>query len=350
MKKRVCIGFNNIVSVGTTLKGGLQECGYVTEFYSNEKTLHKFDYNENTTYHKIRIPRKKPFSYAYAIIKLLLLAAKYDYFIIVQLNGNLINHYRDIKILRYLGKKTMLILAGCDARIPDRVEHFKWNPCRDCSDEYKSLVQCDIGKKKKKLELAEKIFSIVASPEECAGYLSKPYKPFRFPIQTSMFSPVYPVVEDKLIILHAPSHHHVKGTRYIRECVQQLSLKYTNIEFVCIENAPKSEVLFHLTRAHLVIDQMLVGFYGMFTVEAMALGKPVVCYIRPDLWIELEEHCPIINANPDNLNTRLEELIEKKELLQDIGEKSRKYVEVNHDVINVSRNILTWFNESMPTS
>ena len=345
MSKRVCIGYNNIVGVGTTLKDGMLDNGFLTEFYSNEKTIHKFDYAENTKYRRIRIPRRKPFSYVYAFIKVFLLAMKYDYFIIVQLNGNLINHYRDVQILRFFRRKTMLILAGCDARIPDKVEQFKWNPCRDCSDEYKKFVRCDVNSKKKKLKQAEKLFSIIASPEECSGYLSKPFKPFRFPIHTNAFTPVYPIVADKLVILHAPSHHHVKGTRYIKESVERLALKYTNVEFVCIQNAPKSEVLFHLKRAHIVIDQMLVGFYGMFAVEAMALGKPVVCYIRPDIWMDIEDNCPIINANPDNLYACLAGLIENEETLREIGEQSRKYAENNHDVNIVSRNILNWFNE-----
>jgi glycosyltransferase involved in cell wall biosynthesis len=344
---KVCIGFNNIVGVGTTLKNGFIELGHSAEFYSNEKSIHKFDYSENISYQKIRIPRKKPFNYVYAFIKVLILALKFDYFIIVQLNGSLLNHYRDIRVLRFFRKKTMLILAGCDARIPNRVEEFTWNPCKDCSDEYKKFVQCDIGAKKEKLKLAESLFTVIASPEECAGYLSRPYKPFRFPIRTAAFSPVYPEVENKIIILHAPSHHHVKGTRYIQESVQKLTLKYPNIEFVCIQNAPKSDVLFYLKSAHIVIDQMLVGFYGMFAVEAMALGKPVICYIRPDIWLDIQDDCPIINANPDNLYSCLAGLIEKKEILSEIGRESRKYVENNHDVSVVSRNILAWFNENV---
>jgi glycosyltransferase involved in cell wall biosynthesis len=90
---------------------------------------------------------------------------------------------------------------------------------------------------------------------------------------------------------------------------------------------------------------MLVGFYGMFAVEAMALGKPVVCYIRPDIWKDIGDNCPIINANPDNLYACLSSLIENNETLHEMGVKSRKYAESKHDVKIVSRNILNWFNE-----
>ncbi|MFN5372386.1 MAG: glycosyltransferase [Bacteroidia bacterium] len=345
MSKRVCIGFNNIVGVGTTLKEGFLDNGIKADFYTNEKTIHQFDYSDNAVYKKINIPRKKPLGYIYAFLKVLTLAVKYDYFIIIQLNGNLINKYKDIRILKFLGKKTMLILAGCDARIPEKVEDFKWNPCRDCTEEYKNYVRCEVNSKKKKIRQAENVFSVIASPEECAGYFSRPFQPFRFPIHTKAFTPIYPIVGEKLIILHAPSHHHVKGTRYIKECVELIKAQYKHVEFVCIQNAPKSEVLFHLKNAHIVIDQMLVGFYGMFAVEAMALGKPVVCYIRPDIWKDIGDNCPIINANPDNLYACLAGLIENNEALHEMGVQSRKYAESKHDVKIVSRNILNWFNE-----
>jgi len=34
--------------------------------------------------------------------------------------------------------------------------------------------------------------------------------------------------------------------------------------------------------ADLLVDQLLTGWYGAVAVEMMALGKPVVCYLRED--------------------------------------------------------------------
>ena len=63
-------------------------------------------------------------------------------------------------------------------------------------------------------------------------------------------------------------------------------------------------------RADIVADQFLLGAYALFAIEAMALGKPVLCYLndrfRP-LHPEWDE-CPIVNADPDTLTDELRNL------------------------------------------
>ena len=48
MSKKVFIGLNNIANVGLNLKSGFEEIGIVSDFYSAEKTMHKYDYPENS--------------------------------------------------------------------------------------------------------------------------------------------------------------------------------------------------------------------------------------------------------------------------------------------------------------
>ena len=31
----------------------------------------------------------------------------------------------------------------------------------------------------------------------------------------------------------------------------------------------------------MIADQFLIGAYALFAIEGMALGKPVVCYLKP---------------------------------------------------------------------
>jgi glycosyltransferase involved in cell wall biosynthesis len=65
-----------------------------------------------------------------------------------------------------------------------------------------------------------------------------------------------------------------------------------------------------------------------FAVEAMALGKPVVAYIRkPDAYLPKGIRCPIVSANPDVLKQTLVSLIENPELRRDLGAQGRQYVE-----------------------
>jgi glycosyltransferase involved in cell wall biosynthesis len=74
-------------------------------------------------------------------------------------------------------------------------------------------------------------------------------------------------------------------------------------------------------------------------MEAMALGIPVVCYLREDLKELFEsqnllnkEDLPIVNAQWFNIEDKLRYLISNPEKLQTIGQKSRDYVEKYHSL------------------
>ena len=80
------------------------------------------------------------------------------------------------------------------------------------------------------------------------------------------------------------------------------------------------------------LDQFLLGTtYGLAAVEAMALGKPVVCYLMPSSLNEFPQGLPVVNANPDNLAEILEPLIRDPQLRNRIGRQSRVYAESHHD-------------------
>lgn len=49
-----------------------------------------------------------------------------------------------------------------------------------------------------------------------------------------------------------------------------------------MENIPHDKVHELYEKTDLAVDELLVGWYGAFAVEMMALGKPVVCYIREE--------------------------------------------------------------------
>jgi glycosyltransferase involved in cell wall biosynthesis len=108
-----------------------------------------------------------------------------------------------------------------------------------------------------------------------------------------------------------------------------------------VENLPHTQVKDIMQAADLVIDQLLVGWYGAVAVEAMALGKPVVCYVREEdlrfIPKRMEEDLPIINANPGNLYHVLDRHINNRKNLSLIGEESRSYVERYHDPIKIAQ-------------
>jgi glycosyltransferase involved in cell wall biosynthesis len=143
-------------------------------------------------------------------------------------------------------------------------------------------------------------------------------------------------------LLHAPTHRGVKGTRYVLEAVQRLrEHDRLDFEFLLVEGLSRDHAQQAYQQADLLVDQLLVGWYGGLAVECMALGKPVVCYVREaDLRFipaQMRQDMPIIQATPRTLYDVLKEwLTVRHGRLPEIGRRSRAYVEQWHDPLQVA--------------
>lgn len=150
-------------------------------------------------------------------------------------------------------------------------------------------------------------------------------------IDTQKIKPHFPSPENKRpLIVHAPSNKNIKGTIYIEKALSNLKRKY-DFDFLFLHNVRNDEVREALKKADIVVDQLILGAYGVLSVEAMAFGKPVVCYIRDDLLKKYPEDLPIINANPETIEDTLETLIKDPIMRFKIRMNSRKFAERYHD-------------------
>lgn len=145
-------------------------------------------------------------------------------------------------------------------------------------------------------------------------------------LDVDKFIPEYPSIDnDTPILVHAPSVKSTKGTEYVDEAIKSLKNKGINFNYIEVHNMSHEEALKIYQTADIVIDQLLIGSYGIVSCESMALGKPVVCYILDENVIKYGKELPIINANPETIENVLEELILSPEKRNIIGKKSRLY-------------------------
>ena len=144
---------------------------------------------------------------------------------------------------------------------------------------------------------------------------------------------------DEIVIAHAPTNRVLKGTEHVIGAVDLLRSQGHSVRLDLHENLTRGEVLERLTRADLVVDQLRIGWYGGLAVEAMALGKPVVCHIDAND-NPFGDRLPIVRATPASLADVLRELISNPERLGDIGRACRAFVEREHDPRAVAREVL----------
>jgi len=156
--------------------------------------------------------------------------------------------------------------------------------------------------------------------------------------------------KEKLRIGHAPSNRDVKGTDQILKVIQELQPAYgKRFDFHLIENVPYEKVMDAYHSIDVLIDQIYGGWYGGLAVELMALGKPVLSYIREDdlkfIPPEMKMDLPTVKTCPETLKMNLISLIEMPyEDLLKLGKKSRQYVEKWHSPQKVVRQLIEDMN------
>jgi len=165
-------------------------------------------------------------------------------------------------------------------------------------------------------------------------------------------SPVDP--GDVLRVAHAPSKRAVKGTEAVLAAVESLRAKGAPIELDLIEGVPNREARLRYAAADVVIDQLRIGWYGMFAIESMALAKPVVVHLDAEAAAETESafglELPLVRANEGDLEAVLGGLVERRAELPELGRRSRDYVERVHAHTAVAGRVLEIYERLIPIS
>ena len=93
--------------------------------------------------------------------------------------------------------------------------------------------------------------------------------------------------------MHAPSSPFIKGTPLVRSAVSRLRQEGFKFEYVELQNAANSEVISHLRRAHVVLNEFYAFIPGVFGIEALAN----TCVVLTRASHELD---PSIPGNPNS--------------------------------------------------
>ena len=164
-------------------------------------------------------------------------------------------------------------------------------------------------------------------------------------------TPRYESSLDTLKISHAPSDRGVKGTEFLVSAVQQLQADGYAVELEILENLSHAEVIQRIGNCDIFVDQLHHGWYGGVAVEAMALGKPVICFIREKDLVHvpslMAEELPIIRSNPLDIYETLVNLESRSRTsLREMGKSSRIFVETWHDSNEITNEILECYKKS----
>jgi glycosyltransferase involved in cell wall biosynthesis len=154
--------------------------------------------------------------------------------------------------------------------------------------------------------------------------------------------PAPPSDRSRPVILHAPSSRRRKGTEHVIAACEGLEA-----DLVLVEGLHHEEAFERYRDADIVIDQLNAGWYGLFAIECMALGKPVVTFLHEEAVRRTEQalgdRVPLVRATKDDLRAQLEPLVASAAERRRIGAESRAYVERVHDLERVADRLLALY-------
>jgi hypothetical protein len=166
-------------------------------------------------------------------------------------------------------------------------------------------------------------------------------------IEVAMIAPAIPSADTKRpVILHAPSSRRRKGTESVVAAVEGLDADLRIVEGLTHDEA------FELYReADIVVDQLNAGWYGVFAIECLALGKPVVTFLHDEAVRRTEEaygvEVPLVSATAETLRKQLRPLVEDAALRHRIGAASRAYAERLHDIDAIAGELVALYERIM---
>ena len=135
------------------------------------------------------------------------------------------------------------------------------------------------------------------------------------------------------VVLHAPSHAGIKGSVYVESACESLVAREM-IDYVRLQGVPAEAMPAKIAEADIVVDQLLLGSYGVAACEAMAAGRVVVgnvdLGVREGIRMRTGLEVPIVQATPENLEDVLAELVEDEDRRREVAAAGRHFVQHVH--------------------
>ena len=138
-----------------------------------------------------------------------------------------------------------------------------------------------------------------------------------------------PPERERPLVVHAPTGRERKGTEHVIAACERLP-----VDLEIVEGLHHDEAFERYKAADIVVDQLNAGWYGIFAIEAMALGKPVLTFLHAEAVRRTEEafgaRVPLVRVTKETLRENLARLAADPEARARIGTASRAYVERVH--------------------
>jgi glycosyltransferase involved in cell wall biosynthesis len=314
---------NNAAGQSTAFRDALRDLGVRSDFWTFKRNAFAYPDDYWFDFEGVKGRRRK----SRRLRKSLDAARHYDV-VHFHCGLTLMRDEADVRILRLAGRKMLMTYWGSDARLYS---------VADERNRYYRLMGEDPSSEARRRERMQRIgrrIRVATVPdielrEHVAPYFDR-VEVVPVIVRTKDVIPAYVQGASHPLVVHAPSKRHMKGTEYVLDAVTELRRRGVPFRFQLVENTSNERVKEVLAEADVLVDQLLLGICGMAGLEAMALGKPVITYLREDLQGMYPDGFPAVHATRGTLADVLEELLTDFPRRSELGVAGRTYVERHH--------------------
>ncbi len=189
---------------------------------------------------------------------------------------------------------------------------------------------------------------LVSTPDLLKLLPEAMWQPNLVPINDNLYTPLKDKKYDTVIISHSPTRKYLKNTEEFIEAVNMLKRERLNVEMDLIENTLHKECLKRKRQSHILFDH-LQGYYGVSSLEGLSQGLSVVAGI--DDWCKkyieefAEAELPWVVTTRKRLFEDLKRLVLDKDLIADIGENSRRFMEISWNEEKVVNRLIGFYEK-----
>jgi glycosyltransferase involved in cell wall biosynthesis len=238
----------------------------------------------------------------------------------------------DAELLSAAGVGVGLVLHGSEVRDPrrHRATH-EFSPFADPKDALTKKLQGGVDALLPKVRAfaADGGVVFVSTPDQLsdvpeATWLPVVVDPATWPVRADVLTREVP------LFVHAPSNPQLKGTAQVEAVLGPLAARGV-IDVRLVTGLPPAEAAALIASADVVVDQLLLGLYGVLACEAMATGTLVLGHLGDTLRRRVDQDVPVVEVTPRSLAEVVERVLDDRDWAREAAAAGPAFVRSVHD-------------------
>jgi hypothetical protein len=239
----------------------------------------------------------------------------------------------ELPVLRSGGLQVGLIAHGSDLRVPSRhAERVPHSPFTDPADPLTRRLERNARR-------AVELFAgfdgptFVSTPDLLDDAPDARWCPTV--VDPVSWASGAPVLERRAPrVIHIPSRGRLKGSEHVDPVLQGLHAS-GEIEYVRLEGVPHERVRQEVREADVLVDQAVMGLYGVSALEGLAAGRVVLGFVGDRVRDRVRDttglEVPVVEITPETLAEVLADLLADRDRARTVAAAGPGFVREVHD-------------------